>query len=165
MFILHTHLIFGCTPISINLQPFLQGPDDQICKAPDSLQLCGCKQREGSANGHHQLLPRGLHSQLAQMGRPGNSCGSGYSQAFSVRRLNHQKLTASRIPFFGSACSQPVLSMTQGLLICSASYPCAIPLKDLFPGCVCSQGGMLPSNLTAATRLWLENLLKGLPSH
>lgn len=55
-------LVFGYTPVSINPQSSWQGPGDRTCKTPDSLQLFGCKWKEGSANRDTSSFPGAAQS-------------------------------------------------------------------------------------------------------
>lgn len=94
MFILCMHFSFWLYTCFHKSAVFLAGPrwpnQDTWCPAA-FLVASG----EGAVPIGHQLLPRGLCSQLTN----GSSCGSGYSQGFSVRGRSHWELIASRTPF------------------------------------------------------------------
>lgn len=142
-------LVFGCTPVSTNLQPSWQGPCDQTCKTPDSLQLCGGKWREGSANGDHHLSLWAATTSWHRWADLGSSLGSGYSQGFRVRVTEPAKALCQEGTMFGSACSHPVQSdpVATGLqCTISLCHPMKryIPRLCVFPEWHTTQNGSFP---------------------
>ena len=149
------------------------------CKTSNSLQLCGCKWQRAVLMGITSSFSVGCHSQIAPMGGPWEQCASGYSQGFCVRGIEPSKVHCQKDTIFSSPCSHSVHSyLVHWFDPVATGLQCTTSLchstkwfvPRLFLEWHATQNGLLPqriqpSNLPAASSLWLENLLKGLFSH